>query len=373
MKLQKKPHVLDVQGIRRIAHLYGSTAMFASQAKSNAHHWGNFTKNHKTALDQAHDIIEKEGYTHSRTRNAAKTVYAPATELEAQGFQPDIGGPISDQKAFDLLQAHPQPFHSKQLPLRLDLNWDISDTLYETDDEPHTTPQSRAQELFTTPHRADKMAPPRTPRKRACPGVDQEGGDFEEAIARPDDVVAVHTVTTFAKEACIAEEKITWMHETYPGEQFLKTFVEAVKVLPDSIKIVEEIIERYNNRLVARSPGGSFLDKVRNTLPRAAPDNRDVFEVPRPTNTESPNPFNRHNPFQGSPSTQGQSAYAIRPQDRLTITQAPGNASFYKDVTKDLAKLAPPNPIERYGETKDITVEGKGKISLVGLTSRTDS
>lgn len=42
MKPQKKLHVLDVQGIRRLVRLYGSTSMFPSQEETKAVRWEAF-------------------------------------------------------------------------------------------------------------------------------------------------------------------------------------------------------------------------------------------------------------------------------------------------------------------------------------------
>lgn len=294
MKLQKRPHVLDVQGIRRIAHLYGSTAMFASQAKTNACHWGDFAKTHKSALDEAHEVLEAEGYTNIRTRNAARTVY------ESQGFEPEIGGggAISDTKAFELLQRFPQPFHSKTLPFRLNLGWDIDATLHDSETEisDRKVPQtSRAQELFTTPHRADKMAPgTRSTKKRAAEKASPTN-DFHETIESGDEVIAMHSLATFAKEACDAEKQIGFLFDVHQDATFLKTCTEAVKVLPEHVKTVEEIIERYgNSSKSAQQSNLSFLDKVRKTLPgQASPEAGDcyVVEPPNPFVTPTRNPY----------------------------------------------------------------------------------
>lgn len=383
MKLQKRPHVMDVQGIRRIAHLYGSTAMFASQAKTNACHWGDFAKTHKAALDQAHQILESEGYTNSRTRNAAKTVYVPVEELESRGFKPEIGGPIPDTKAFELLQRFPQPFHSKSLPSRLRLGWDIEETLHETDNEDSDRkdpPTSRAQELFTTPHRADKMAPgTRSTKKRAAEKASPTN-DFHETIESGDEVIAMHSLACFAKEACEAEQEIGFLFELHTDSGFLKTCTEAVKVLPEQIKTTQEIIERYANSSKSTQQSNlSFVDKVKKTLPGpASPESRDCFVIEKsnPFATPSRNPFNFQpaNPraSQGSPSG-SRSAYAPRFDQVAAPKQVLSDAGFYKDLSKDLAKLAQPNKIERFGEVKTVEVEGKGKIALVAFTSRSDS
>ncbi|KAJ0108698.1 hypothetical protein J7T55_011187 [Diaporthe amygdali] len=329
MKLQKKPHVLDVQGVRRIVHLYGSTAMFAN-------------------------------------------------ELESQGFEPEVGGPITAEKAFALLQQYPQPFHSKQLPFRLDLGWDIKETLHDTHEEDSDTenlPASRAQELFTTPHRANKMPPPKTSTgKRRAVDKDSPSNELHESIDTPDDVLAVHSITVFAKETCRAEKELGFLYELHPDAAFLKTCAEAVKVLPEQIKVVDGIIERYSNKPSQQS-SLSFLDRVKNTLPGAtSPKNRDCFIV------DQPNPFStpQNNPYafsvaspridRGSPS-QPVSPYAPRPEHRVTQTQET-NAEFYKDLAQDLAKLAEPNSISHYGEPKRVTVEGSGKITLFLNDSR---
>lgn len=383
MKLQKRPHVLDVQGIRRIAHLYGSTAMFASQAKTNACHWGDFAKTHKAALDQAHKILDSEGYTNSRTRNAAKIVYVPAEELESRGFKPEIGGPISDTKAFKILQRFPQPFHSKTLPFRLNLGWDIDETLHdsETETSDRKVPQtSRAQELFTTPHRADKMPPGTRSTKKRAAEKESPTNDFHETIESGDEVIAMHSLATFAKEACDADKQIGFLFDIHQDATFLKTCTEAVKVLPDHVKTVEAIIERYGNSTKsAQKSNLSFIDKVRKTLPgQASPESRDFYEV------EPPNPFvtPTRNPYafpttsaragQVSP-TASRSKYTPRFDKTPAPKQVLSDTAFYKDLSKDLAKLARPNTIERFGEPKTVEAEGKGKITLVALVSQSDS
>lgn len=387
MKLQKRPHVLDVQGIRRIAHLYGSTAMFASQAKTNACHWGDFAKTHKSALDEAHEVLEAEGYTNSRTRNAARTVYVPAEELESQGFEPEIGGPIPDATAFKLIQRYPQPFHSKTLPFRLNLGWDISETLHHSEnesDESTNPPISRAQELFTTPHRANKMAPSKTTgsKKRA---VEQTSptDDFHESINSADELISVHSLACFAKEACQAEKEIGFLFEVHPDSNFLKTSTEAVKVLPEHIKATEDIIERYtNNTKPTQQSNLSFIERVRKTAPGpASPETRDCFMIERPNNpyaTPTRNPFARalalDDPLTSPRSPSGsRSAYAPRFDKVAAPKEVLSDAAFYKDLARDLAKLARPNIIERLGEVRLVEVGGKGKISLVVLASSSDS
>lgn len=386
-KLQKRPHVLDVQGIRRIAHLYGSTAMFASQAKTNACHWGDFAKVHKTALDQAHEIIESEGYTNSRTRNAARTVYVPAGELESQGFEPDIGGPIASTTAFKLLQQYPQPFHSKTLPFRLNLGWDVPETLYDSENESSDRkdpPISREQELFNTPHRASKMAPAntRSSKKRAAEkGSPTE--NFHESINSADEVISVHSLVTFAKEACQAEKEIGFLFEIHADAQFLKTCTEAVKVLPEHIQATEGIIERYGNSSQSIQQSNlSFVERVKNTAPGLrSSEAGDCFIVDRHDNPfATPKP--KRNPFAlgaADPATSprspsgSRSAYAPRFDQVAAPKQVLSDATFYKDLAKDLAKLARPNAIQRLGEAKVVEVGGNGKITLVVLASVSDS
>lgn len=375
MKLQKKPHVLDVQGIRRICHLYGSTAMFASQAKTNACHWGDFAKTHEAALDQAHEILEAEGYTNSRTRSAAKTVYVPAEELEAQGLKPEIGGPITATQALKLIQTYPQPFHAKTQPFRLDLGWDFEETLFDEDenitsDRP-TPPTSRAQVLFTTPHRAEKMAPNK-PKKRAADKATPPQS-LHESLDNPDDVVSVHALAVFAKEACQAETEIGFLYEVHPTSGFLKTCIEAVKLLPDHAAVADQVIERYST---SSKPGGqtelTFAERVRNTLP-TSPENRDCYVDETRQNPFVTTPRNRFALSLASPRA-SRSAYAPAPNTTTTTpNQAPSNASFYQDLAADLAKLAAPNDLARLGEAKVVGVEGKGKITLVVLVSRSDS
>ncbi|KAL1877917.1 hypothetical protein Daus18300_002270 [Diaporthe australafricana] len=151
----------------------------------------------------------------------------------------------------------------------------------------------------------------------------------------PDDVMAISALTLFAKDACSAEGKLIWMSEVYREEQFLKNFLEAIKILPGSISTVEAIVERYSNKANTTAPGASFLDRVRHTLPRVAADNREVFEVPR-SNASPTNPFylGHNKSYQRRPSTPGESAYTIRPQDHTATSQALSDASFYKDLAK---------------------------------------
>lgn len=57
--------------------------------------------------------------------------------------------------------------------------------------------------------------------------------------------LTVHSLAVLATEACHAEEKIRFLFEVHPDSAFLKTYTEAVKVLPEQIKATEDIIERY--------------------------------------------------------------------------------------------------------------------------------
>lgn len=71
--------------------------------------------------------------------------------------------------------------------------------------------------------------------------------NFHESIDSPDELISVHSLVCFAKEARQAEEAIGFLFEVYPDASFLKTCTKAVKVLPEHIKATEEIIERYRN------------------------------------------------------------------------------------------------------------------------------
>lgn len=83
--------------------------------------------------------------------------------------------------------------------------------------------------------------------KKGAAGKPSPTNNFHESINSPDELISVHSLICFAKEACQAEEAIEFLFEVYPDASFLKTCTEAVKVLPDHIKATEEIIERYGN------------------------------------------------------------------------------------------------------------------------------
>lgn len=154
-KLQKAPHVIDVNGVRRIVHLYGSTASWASHAKKNAQHWDKFVQNHQVAHLEAHAQIELEGYVNPQTGSAAYTVFAPTHCLEADEFQVDIGGPISPEDARSIIEQYPQPYFTTQLPYRQRLGWDRIDNpshIQETLD-----PDTPHRAIYTTPR--NTMAP----------------------------------------------------------------------------------------------------------------------------------------------------------------------------------------------------------------------
>lgn len=177
-------------------------------------------------------------------------------------------------------------------------------------------------------------------------------------------------MTTFAKEACNAEDKFQWLQEAYPNVDCFKTCVKAVKVLPDNIKVVDAIVEHYSNNPTTASRG-SFMERVRNSLAGAvSPDNRQVFEVPRLFNASPTNTFalNRAGRFPIPPPAQSHSAYAVQ-----AVARARDETAFYKDLANDLAKLAVENKIKRNKEPKVITINSAGKISLVSFISRSDS